>query len=101
MCTDYQIWKAANLINPTYFNLFEVGLALGCTDIKIKTIVSDLEVKFLDSLNSKQTFRMSLYNILLLQRNKTTEKEFIASIVEVYSDLGYERKVKEIFDIKK
>ena len=45
MCTDYQIWKAANLINPSYFNLLEVGLAVGCEDVKIKCILKDLKTQ--------------------------------------------------------
>ena len=48
--------ESINLINPTYFNLFEVGLALGCKDVKVKCILNDLEHKFLDSLDSRQYF---------------------------------------------
>ena len=97
MCTDYQIWKAANLINPSYFNLFEVGLAVGCEDVKIKCILNDLKHKFVDSLDSRQYFGMSIYNIFLLQRNRLSEEEFITIVVKVLSSLGYERKIKEIF----
>ena len=101
MCTrltEYQIWKLANLVS-SYSNLFEVGLALGCEDVKIKCIWSDLEHKCSYYQDNEERVRMTLYNILILLRNRLPPSEFKTQLLKVLCYLGYEKKVRDILDI--
>ena len=40
-CSDYTAWKAARLLEPSYFSLCNVGMLLQCSTVNIDHIYRD------------------------------------------------------------
>ena len=92
---DYQCWKAAYIISPSYFSIFEVGLSLGSNDLIIQNVLADMKSKFKNNLESRQYFWMCLYRIILREKNKQGDN-FRSLIEEKFSELGYEEEIDAV-----
>lgn len=92
---DYQCWKLAYLITPSYFNIFQLGLAIGSNDLSIENTLTNLKNKFKNNLDGAQYYRMCLFKIILKERNRQG-KNFVTFISERLSNMGYKDHLQAI-----
>ena len=93
---DYQCWKLAYLITPSYFNIFQLGLAIGSNDLSIENTLTNLKNKFKNNLDSAQYYRMCLFKIILKERNRQG-KNFVTFIsLKDFLNMGYKDHLQAI-----
>ena len=92
---DYQCWKLAYLITPSYFNIFQLGLAIGSDNISIEKTLDNLKSNFKNYLESTQYYQMCLFKIILEERNRKGEN-FAKFITKRLSKIGYKDHLQVI-----
>ena len=96
--SDYMIWKAARLLEPSYLTIYNIGLRLGGDVASIEDIYSDIGANFPSNVRDEQFFRMCITRIMLRQRNILSEKKinFVHMLFSVFCDLGLKSEILDI-----
>ena len=96
-CSDYTAWKAARLLEPSYFSLCNVAMLLQCSTVNIDHIYRDTLDLYSDLLTEEEFFRLCIFKIITKQRNKLSFKHhFIELLFKCFSELGYRNEISEI-----